>query len=142
MKKHSVFFVWSCFLVTATALVVGAPLVASEQSEPVESILVETGDHIESNESRTRCGKYFVLESHSYNGYDVKQVHVVLPMSSTNVALIGLYYNDIHTIIDDSKESPVLMRSKDASGRETDEVRLSKSAFDAAKGCLPPPGEN
>ena len=142
MKKHSVFFAWGCFLLTSTVHVVGAPLVASGQSEPVENTLQETADRIEASESRTRCGKYFVLESRTFSGYEVKQVHVVLPLSSDSVALVGLYYSDIQTTLDESKDSPVLLRMKDASGKATEEVRLSKAAFAEAKGCLPPPGEN
>ena len=142
MKNDSAFFAWSFVLLTATALVVRVPLVESGQSEPVESILQETADHVEQDDTRVRCGKYFVLESRTFSGYEVKQVHVVLPLSSDSVALVGLYYSDIQTTLDESKDSPVLLRMKDASGKATEEVRLSKAAFAEAKGCLPPPGEN
>lgn len=142
MKNDSTFSALGCLVLTATALLVGAHPIESGQSEPEERILQDTADHIELSESRIRCGKYFVLESRNFGGFDVKQVHIVLPMSSTNVALVSLYYNDIQTVIDESKDRPVLLRTKDETGRHNDVVRLSRTALDEAEECLPPPDEN
>lgn len=140
MKNDSLLIVAGS-LAAIIALTVGAPSVATGQSEPTEVILLETANHISMTDAHTRCGKYFVLETHTYGETEVKQVHVVMPMSTANVALVGLYYNDVHTIIDESKDTPVLLRKKDESGREADELRLSRAEFEEAKACLPPPGE-
>lgn len=140
MKNDSRFFPLVSLLLTATPLLLGAPSIAAGQTEPVEKVLADSTDHMELTGAQVRCGKYFVLESRDFSGFQVKQVHVVLPLSS-NVALVSLYYNDIQTVLDESKDSPVLLRMKDESGRETDVVRLSKASFDEAKECLPPPGE-
>ncbi len=139
MRERLRVFRTGCSVLSATALVLGAASVESGQSDPVESTLVDTAGLIEVDDSSIRCGSYFVLESRSYSGFDVKQVHVVLSLSQENVALVSLYFNDIQTILDDSKKSPVLRRSKDESGKETDVVRLSSADFGEAKECLPPP---
>lgn len=141
MKRNSIFMTLVCVVLTAVSLVVGARMVDSGQTEPEETILKDTAGLIELTDAHTRCGKYFVLETHSFTGFDVKQVHVVLPIES-NVALVSLYYSDIETVLDESKDTPVLVRMKDESGREKDVVRLSSARFGEAKACLPPPDES
>ena len=134
---------WTRVLVpTVVAVVLLAHVVTAGQTEPEEVTLQPTANHITMTDAHTRCGEYFVLETHTYGDVAVKQVHVVMPLSATNVALIGLYYKSVHTILDESAEAPVLIRKKGPAGRETDELRLKRSVFEQSKACLPPPEEN
>ena len=103
-----------------------------------EKILTDTEGVIPVDESRTRCGSYFVLETKAYGEFEVKQLHIAFGLES-GVAVATLYYSDVEVSLDDTKTTPVLLQKRDNPELSKDTIKLSETAFEDAKDCLPPP---
>ena len=102
-----------------------------------EKVLIDTEGIVTDDESRTRCGKYFVLETKQYGDFEVKQLHVAFDLGS-GVAIATLYYSDVEISLDETKTTPVLLQKRDDPELNKDTIKLSETAFEDAKACLPP----
>ncbi len=121
-------------IVALSVLTVPADGVSSEK----EIVLIDTEGVVTDDESRTRCGKYFVLETKQYGDFEVKQLHVAFDLDS-GVAIATLYYSDVEISLDETKTTPVLLQKRDNPELNKDTIKLSETAFENAKACLPPP---
>ena len=118
--------------------VVTVPIIAVKGiSAGEEKVLVDSGGVVADDGSRTRCGKYFVLETKQYGDFEVKQLHVAFELES-GVAIAALYYSDVTVSLDETKTTPVLLQKRD-NPEKKDAITLSEAAFQEAKACLPAP---
>lgn len=113
---------------------------APQEAQATEKVLTDSTGLVPANEPQTRCGKFFILETRKYGDFEVKQVHVAYLIPS-GVAVMGLYYSDLKVVIDESKTTPVLLEKRENPSLQKDTLKLSKSAYEQAKACIPPPEE-
>ena len=79
-----------------------------------------------------------VVTDRQYGDFEVKQLHVAFDVDS-GVATATLYYSDVEISLDETKTTPVLLQKRDNPESNKDTIKLSETAFEDAKACLPPP---
>ena len=130
---------WSnAILATACFVLLGTT--RQEPETPSEYDLAEVDEaYVDATGTKTRCGKYFILETKTYGELEVKQLHVSYAIA-TGIAMSSMYYPDVEVVLDDTKSIPRLLLKRENPELEKDRIMLSEAQYEEAKECVPPPG--
>jgi hypothetical protein len=111
---------------------------ALRATQAMETPLVDSNEYINVSGPHTRCSEFFLLETKQIGEFEVKEVHVAYEIDS-GVATSILYFRDLAVVIDESRETPVLLLKRANPELDKDMIRLSQAAYDEAEACLPAP---
>lgn len=134
-SSRAIIFGTACLLSTAAAL-------AATQADGKGHELAEVDEaYVNATGTLTRCGEYFLLETKSYGEVEVKQLHLTYALDGGGVAMEAKPYRTLEVVIDDAKETPTLHLKWENPGLENDRLELSRTSYEEARACVPPPRE-